>query len=77
MSDPYRTSDPLPLWSVTYSRPLFAHGPYRTVECTEIGVEARDEVEAIQKATKDVCSCEAFTVVDVHQMAVPKRSQGT
>lgn len=76
MNDVYRTADPMPMWSVTYSRLLSANGPYKTIECTSIGIEARDEDEAIKKALHDddVCSCKV-TIVDVHRMGVPSNTE--
>jgi hypothetical protein len=75
MADPYRIAPKQPLWSVTYRRPLFTYGPYTSISCTEFGIEARDALEAIEKATKD--EGEPFVVIDVHQLPIPVPSPGT
>lgn len=73
MNDVYRTADPKPMWSVTYRHRC--PKPFEWIVCTDVGILARDEAEAIEIATRG--EKDPWDLVDVHKMGVPSNGTDT
>ena len=63
--NPYRQPPPMRVWSVTLRRPIINVEPYSSVEETSLGIEARDELDAIETAARGY---KTYEVVDVHEL---------